>query len=125
MAKKKFKKTTSLHRVGGEVVEVKRKWGDDHLAAGYHTVEWGEHSTKDHKLLGVHKTPLRGKILVEHTQGPPKTEIREDGAVNHLVSGSWTYGPEFKLTFEDGSSVQVLCADTVKEYLKLAGKQVK
>jgi hypothetical protein len=122
--KKKFKKTVSLHRVGKEVVEVKRQWGEDHLAAGYHKQEFGEHATRDHRLLGVHKTPLRGKILVEHTDGPPKFDIRDDGK-KELVHGSWTHGPEFKLTYEDGSAVQVICADTVKEYLKLAGKKVR
>lgn len=92
-------KTHSTHRVNGSLVKVKRRFDPVHLDAGYHEQEWGEHSSPDHELLGDHDG-----ITVEHVDG--------DDACTH--------GPEFRLTWPAGHSVNVLCADVAREYLGLA-----
>jgi hypothetical protein len=103
----------SLHRVNGEIVKVSRKWDKAHIDANYHEQEFGEHSHAEHELLGDHDG-----VIVEHVEGKPVYGEREDGATV-LVSGAVTHGPEFKLTWPNGSSVTVVCADTVRAYLGL------
>jgi hypothetical protein len=109
---------TSKHRVAGKVVKVARIFDPDQIAARYHEQEMGEHSTPDHELHGSHETP-DGSVTVEHIEGVPKYEEREQDGALVLVSGSPTVGPEFKLTWPTGASVTVPCADAVREYLGL------
>lgn len=103
---------TSNHRVGGKIVKVPRRFDQAHLDAGYHDQEWGEHSTPGHKLHGIYDG-----FKVDHIEGDPVFGEREDG-LDVLVSGSPTGGPEFRITWDDGSSVTVLCADVLREYLR-------
>jgi len=91
-------KLHSTHRVNGDLVKVPRQFDQTHIDAGYHEQEWGEHSHSVHELLGEH-----GGVVVEHAEG--------DEAITH--------GPEFRLTWPTGHSVNVLCADVVREYLGL------
>lgn len=106
------KQNVSKHRVAGKIVEVPRKWDPVHTEAGYHEQEFGEHSRPEHELLGDHDG-----IMVEHVEGAPEYGTREEDGATVLVAGAATHGPEFKVTWPDGSSVQVLCADTVRAYL--------
>jgi hypothetical protein len=110
-------KRTTRHRHGKRVVEVERLLHPEHVDAGYHLIEWGEHSHPKHELLGEHETP-NGRVLVEHVEGRAKFAKRESDGARVMVEGSATDGPEFKLTYEDGSSLTVLCADTVRAYLE-------
>lgn len=105
----------SHHRVNEKIVKIPRIFDPSQIAAGYHEQEMGEHSTLDHELHGIHDTPA-GAVTVEHAEGVPVYGPREDGA-RILVSGSPTVGPEFKLTWPNGASVTVPCADAVREYL--------
>jgi hypothetical protein len=109
MARSLPHKTT--HVVGGKKVKVARKLQQAHVDAGYHDQEFGEPPAPDHDLVGEHATPA-GTILVEYTEGEP--EFDDEG---RLVGGSYTHGPEFRVTLPDGARVQVLCADTAKQYL--------
>ena len=97
------KKQTSTHRHGTKLVEVERDWHQIHLDAGYHEQEWGEHSNPKHRHLGDHDLPA-GRLTVTHV-------------AEHPVIG----GPTFRIDLPDGSSVDVLCADTVQAYLELHG----
>lgn len=101
---------TSKHMVNGKIVEVPRRWDDVHLKSNYDLLILGEHSHPKHPLHGQH-----GHVTVEHVEGEPRYE---DG---RLVEGSPTVGPEFKLSWPNGSSVTVPCADAVKEYLAHEG----
>jgi len=111
------------HRVKGKIVHVDRQWDDRHLAAGYHEREWGEHSHKDHPLHGTHDTP-NGQIQVEHSEGIAVYGGRAEDGLLVLKEGSITHGPEFKITFPDGASVQVLDDESVKAYLRMHGKEI-
>lgn len=108
----------SKHRAGGELVKIPRIFSPDQIAAGYHEQVMGEHSTPDHELHGSHDTP-DGTVTVEHVEGVPVYDTREDGTTV-LVSGAPTVGPEFKVTWPNGASVTVPCADAVRAYLGLA-----
>lgn len=114
MARKpKTKSYRVKHRQGDELARVSRVFDEGHVAAGYHEQEFGEAPHADHDVVGEHATP-RGTIRVEFTDGEPVFR----GALH--VGGSWTGGPEFKVTMPDGSSVQVLDVETVQAYLAQA-----
>lgn len=111
--KRKTKRVQTTHRHGKELRKVDRVFEPAHLDANYHTIEYGETPHAEHDLIGEHPSPL-GTIRVEYTEGEPVLENER------LVSGSWTHGPEFRITFPDGTSVQVLCADTAQGYITSA-----
>lgn len=85
----------------GQLLTVARRWKPEHLAAGYHLHEWGEHAHAAHELLGEHATPA-GACSVTLAVDVP------------LGAG----GPEFLLAWSDGTSVTVLDADAAREYLE-------
>jgi hypothetical protein len=109
----------SRHRVGDEVVEVPRMFDQAHLDAHYHLQEMGEHSMSDHDLHGDY-----GTVRCEHVEGEPVYEEREEDGARVLVAGSPTVGPEFKISWPNGSSVTTPCADNARAYLQAAGADV-
>jgi hypothetical protein len=89
---------TSRHLHGDNIKRINRSFKPEHLEAGYHQKEWGEHATPDHPLIGKH-----GNVTVEYVEDVP------EGAG----------GPEFKITLPNEAVVTVLGSDVVEAYLEL------
>lgn len=82
-------------------MSVKRKWNEQHRAAGYHEQTWETASDRS-ALIGSYDCELMGQAVVVH--------------VRHLAAGP-TGGPEFEIDWEGFHSVTVLDEATVLEYL--------